>query len=191
MSQVYINIPEKYKNSSGIYQIVNNTTGNKYIGSACKLLKRAKEHANKLNKSKHPSSKMQADYANHDFTISILILCDIDNIRLYEELCLSLIRPSIDYNRTLCASGCPPGRIVSAEVRERISKIMQGRKLSSETKNKIAASHKALQDTNFREINRAKATDAIKGIPKSEEHKKKSGLGVHLAALRRKGLINE
>ena len=190
MSQVYINIPEKYKNNSGIYQITNNATGAKYIGSACKLLKRAKEHANKLNNFKH-SSKMQADYNTNDFTISILILCDIDNLRLYEELCLSLVRPSIDYNRTLCPSGSSPGRVVSIEVKEHISKIMQGRKLSSETKNKIAASHKALQDTNFREINRAKAVAAVKGIPKSEEHKKKSGLGVHLAALRRKGLINE
>lgn len=191
MTNIIINIPEHYKNNSGIYEIVNNNTKARYIGSACKLLKRAKEHVNKLEKLKHPSHKLQSDYCKDTFSINILILCDIINLKSYEEACLQLIKPGVDYNRTLCASGCLPGSPVSQDRKDHLSSIMKGRKLSEQTKARISISHKNLTNIEFREVNRIKATNATKGVPKSEDHKRKSGLGVHIASLKRKGLLNE
>jgi hypothetical protein len=51
-----------WSNRGGIYQIKCTQTGKTYFGSAGNIIKRLKQHYEKLTKNTHPNQEMQADF---------------------------------------------------------------------------------------------------------------------------------
>lgn len=54
-----------------IYKIINNSTGEKYVGQTTNFSRRRQEHLDKLRKNKHPNPKLQAAwnfYGEENFT---------------------------------------------------------------------------------------------------------------------------
>lgn len=66
-----INIPSYDR--PGVYAIINISTGQRYIGSSCRVKQRIKNHAKQLENGTHFNPKLQAAYNNGDcFRVEVL-----------------------------------------------------------------------------------------------------------------------
>ena len=76
----------------GIYKITNHADGKSYIGQSKNLSRRKYGHFSSLDKNKHPNRFVQRAYNKYgkdNFTFSVLIICDEDNLDMYEESIIS------------------------------------------------------------------------------------------------------
>ncbi len=65
--------PRYYGNTSGIYKITNDRTGETYIGQSKNIERRISDHENELRQGTHHNKGMQSDYLRGDtFTSTIL-----------------------------------------------------------------------------------------------------------------------
>ena len=122
---------EVYK-KIGIYQIVCNITGKRYIGSTKKSFKRRfNDHILYLNRGKHHCSHLQKawnKYGEDKFLFLIIDILDRKDCFKYEQLYFDTIDHSMLYNTSFLAQGGvgrKSGFIVSKETREKISTIMK------------------------------------------------------------------
>lgn len=86
---------------SGIYKIENTVNGKIYIGSAVDLRMRRNKHFSDLRKNKHPNSHLQSafnKYGEESFFFSAILLCDKENLILYEQMALDSLRPKYNKN---------------------------------------------------------------------------------------------
>lgn len=122
---------------SGVYQISNKLTGEKYIGSSVNIRKRANRHKSDLTRGAHSNILLQRAWdfygANH-FEFCILLICDRDNTLLYEQVFLDIMSP--EYNIATDAKSSSYGVKRTDEEKEHLSKINTGKKLSEEHKKK-------------------------------------------------------
>lgn len=83
----------------GVYQIVNTTNGNKYIGSAINMSRRMYQHWSDLRKGCHRNSHLQrswSKYGESAFVFRPLLVCSDKNLLFYEQICLDHLEP--EYN---------------------------------------------------------------------------------------------
>jgi len=88
------------KNESGIYLITCRPTSEKYVGSACNLSRRTKEHKYALNHGIHYNYKLQAEwerYTSDEFLFSVLELVPDKNLLLErEQFWMDAIKPEFN-----------------------------------------------------------------------------------------------
>ena len=160
--------------TSGVYEILNTTNGNRYIGSAKCFARRWTAHRNHLIKGTHHSRHLQSawnKYGEESFKFKPILTCAPTKQMLlfYEQQLLDKVKP--EYNiLTIAGShlgskrapGFQIGRRQSAETRKKISDGRTGIKCES-----VAEANRArvVSDTT-----RAKMSAARKGKSQSPEH---------------------
>jgi len=130
----------------GVYRIRHKTNNKCYIGSAAfgkgfKL--RFYQHKRLLNLNKHYSSHLQRAW-NKDgadiFAFEILLYCDPENCLLYEQVALDCFKP--EYNSALDARNPMLGRKHSKETKYKMAQAHRGKKVSIETRKRLAEIYK-------------------------------------------------
>ena len=82
--------------NSGIYAIVNSTTGDCYVGSAVVLHKRRNSHFHALRKGKHDSIYLQrawAKYGPESFYFKPFIVCRREDLIYFEQRAIDVLKP--------------------------------------------------------------------------------------------------
>lgn len=113
-----------------IYKITNLVNNKIYIGSAFNFKKRYNNHISSLNRNVHKNLHLQLaynKYGKNNFKFEIIEECDKDNILQREQYWIDTVKP--EYN--IC----------------KIAGNTSGRKLSEETKKKIALTKIGLKHT--------------------------------------------
>jgi group I intron endonuclease len=162
--------------NSGIYCIENLINGKKYIGSASSLFARKSDHFYCLKNNKHNNTHLQRaynKYGHENFIFKILIICEIFELKKYEQFFVDFYKPEI-YNICLKCVDSRFGVKASIKTRKRIIKNhadisgenhpMYGKHRSEETKKKLSEINKGQNNPNY-------------GIPKSKETKEKISIG--------------
>lgn len=142
-------------NFSGIYQILNVVSGDRYIGSAVKLKRRFKSHNSCLNLGKHPNIHLQRAYDKYgaeSFEFRVLEFVEdktkllekeqgwIDWIKPRYNICVKagsnlgrkFAPKSEEYKANMSAS--MKGRVFTPEWRAKLSAWQIGRKMSPEAR---------------------------------------------------------
>jgi group I intron endonuclease len=140
-----VNEPENLNTTiqikSGIYKIINKIDGKYYVGSSKNIQYRWTEHKRQLNNNCHHNDFLQRTwnkYGSDSFDFIIVESTDIDKTLLTEQKYLDIAKTEQDkcYNLKFKVTGGDPGQ----DGRDKIRIKMTGRKLSSETKEKISKS---------------------------------------------------
>ena len=154
--------------SCGLYEIQIGSYF--YHGSSKNIENRIRRHKNELKNNKHINSKMQRIYNKYnEFKHEVVIICKEEDLLYLEQCIIDAHFGDRDYMNLTSKAGKPPsrkgvkvseetrakqsaakkGKVRSDEVKEIISKSLIGNKRSvgrihsEETKQKMAASHKA------------------------------------------------
>lgn len=176
---------------SGVYQITNIVNGKRYIGSSQNIWRRWNAHIFHLRNNKHHNSHLQSawnKYGEEQFRFNVLMYCDEDNVRMFEQLALDGLKPEYNIAPEVTTQGCRlaeetkeklsevlMGHIYPEERNKKISEALKGRILSDEHKEKISLSHLGHKPS---EETREKLSLSHLGRPHpicafSEEHKEK------------------
>jgi group I intron endonuclease len=129
--------------SAGIYEILNTTSGKRYIGSASNLKKRWRDHSRELNRGMHYSILLQRawnKYGGAAFKFLPILTCAKSMLLFYEQQLLDKARPEYNINPT---AGSRVGARHSPETRAKISAALVGRKLSAEHCASLSIAHLA------------------------------------------------
>ena len=157
---------------SGIYQIVNTVNGKKYIGSSLDIPMRLSGHKCHLKKQVHHNKHLQNawnKYGEENFIFNILIICDTENLCLYEQMFIDKLEP--EYNIALYAE-CPSrGRIFSDESKLKMRTARLGKPFSEQAKIKL------LETMNQPEIKEKMRLSHL-GHKHTEEQKRKISIGL-------------
>lgn len=131
--------------NTGIYQIVNQVNGKRYIGSALSLKTRERNHFSSLLYNKHHSIHLQRSYNKYDkenFEFQILLYCSKEDLIFYEQRAID----AYDFKKELYnmnpMAGSPLGTIQSLETRQKNSNSKKGKKRNPEHVKKIANSQR-------------------------------------------------
>lgn len=142
----------------GVYEIASGTTGQFYVGSSLRVMRRLTQHQELLEAGKHPNPRLQAEF-NLGHTLSVSVMATKDRTTAYAEeqkildLCfgglyclnISSVANGNAYTRRvlkltektkLSRKGIPQSR----ETRLKISWSLQGRTASRETREKMKES---------------------------------------------------
>jgi group I intron endonuclease len=124
---------------SGVYEILNTETGDRYIGSAVNIASRLRTHIACLRAGKHHSPILQRSWAKRGeaaFQCSTLLICSRENLLMYEQIAFDSFGPK--YNIAKIAGSCI-GIVRSDEFKSKISAFFRGKKrpeISAATKGK-------------------------------------------------------
>ncbi len=176
-----LEIPEQYKNGSGVYSITNTIDGKRNIGSTSDFYKRffaGNGHISLLRNNKHFNSHLQSawnKYGEIAFKIELLELCPVQDLfkrELYFITKFGGIDSGLLYNLTMPDINSPCGHL-SQLTKNKISQSNMGRKRTEESKKKMSKCHigKKLSEETKRKIG-----EASKGHKLSAEAKRKIGL---------------
>lgn len=114
----------------GIYKIVNNSTGNCYVGQSQRVKKRVKEHFRLLDKGCHPNQHLQRSYNKYgkaSFTWALEVECeDVADLDKIEE---SFLTGDAQFDEP-----------VTYNIADFAKAPMRGKSHTNETKAKIRAS---------------------------------------------------
>lgn len=131
-----MNLP-KHK-MGGIYKIINNETGQFYVGSSTDLRRRARAHRNQLRKSKHPNPHLQNawnKYGEDAFEFVVIETCDPENVLDIEQSYLDAFANSNStYNIATNSYSGMGGRYHTKEAIAKIAEASRNQKFSEETK---------------------------------------------------------
>lgn len=161
-------------NNSGVYEIVNTSNGDRYIGSAVNLRKRWHVHRYKLKNDIHHSRHLQHafdKYGAEVFQFKPLLICDKAQLVLYEQLVLNAFSPK--YN-ILPTAGSSIGWKPTVETREKIRAKAIGRKWTDEAKAKLSATTKGRKRPE--ESIRMMGNKYAVGLKHTEEWKRQNSL---------------
>lgn len=176
----------------GIYMIMNNKNGKKYIGQSQDIEKRWKEHKERLENNKHYNTHLQNSwnkYGKNAFSFIIIERCHKNALNNRERYWINYHNTYNNpqhYNLTpggdIGIRGAHKGHKHSKETKKKISESLKnnqntkGRKHSEETKRKMSEAHKGLKhsEETKRKISEAmKNNQNTKGFRHSDESKKK------------------
>lgn len=122
--------------NSGIYKIVNNITGDIYVGSAVDIKRRFRKHKSDLNLHRHPNIILQRAFDKYG---EVNLLFDIiecvnnkNNLIVKEQHYIDTLNPK--YN-ILKIAGSRLGHKSSEETKQKLSKILLGNKRTLGYKN--------------------------------------------------------
>ena len=127
---------------SGVYEIRNTINGHRYIGSSVSVPNRLCRHKNGLRRDDHPNLHLQAAYQKYgeeNFDFYPLLYCDPENVLLYEQMCIDVLKP--EYNIAKYAGAPMRGRFFSKEAKQKLSEMRMGHTFSDEARKKISKSH--------------------------------------------------
>lgn len=144
---------------TGIYKITNKENGKCYIGSSKDITRRFSQHRGNLRNNRHHSRHLQNAwnlYGEDAFTYEILEECSADTLIAREQHYISTLSP--EYN-------------VMVVVQETITHCQEtkkkiGQRTKGKTYDELYGPEKAAEL-------RQRRSEALKGKPKSDEHKKK------------------
>jgi group I intron endonuclease len=202
-------IPKK----SGVYKLVNKTTGKFYIGQTFNLHKRKIAHWTKLRNNHHANPHLQNawnKYGGDSFMFIPIIICDKSELTYYEQKCVDMFIPSYNIRKECVDSNygikyseevrnrmrhpmpeetkrkislTEKGRMVSKEILLKRSLAMKGKRVSEETKRKIS-----IKNTGRKLSNETKKRigDAQRGKILSEEIKKRMSIAQRLSRVKRR-----
>lgn len=141
---------------SGIYKILNTSTGKCYIGSAINIGNRLKAHKKKLKANNHPNKHLQSAYnlvGLEAFNFLVLEVCTFENLLEREQYWIEwalCYKPEYGYNKR---------QIPNSNI---------GMKFSNATKDKMSKSRKghAPRDKGFVTLDetKEKISNALTGI---------------------------
>lgn len=127
--------------AAGIYEITA-PSGHRYIGSAVDIERRWVRHRKDLRAGKHGNINLQraaAKYGADRLAFNVLIICAPADALMFEQRAIDGLRPT--YNIAPVA-GSSRGIKRSAEFKAKVSRGLQGRIVSAETRAKIGAKHR-------------------------------------------------
>lgn len=130
---------------TGVYEIVNTTTGKRYIGSATTFRGRFAVHRHELRRGVHHSEKLQRSWDKHGedaFEFRKVLVCEPRHLLMYEQIAIDALNP--EYN-ILRIAGSVLGHRWSEAARARIrgrKATFAGRKHSPETIERMAAARR-------------------------------------------------
>lgn len=133
---------------SGVYQILNRTTGDLYVGSSLTIGQRWTTHRRQLNLGTHPNPHLQnawTKYGAEAFEFSVLEFTEPGCIVEREQHWIDTLKPV--YNAVTVAGWGPicTGRTLSDEHKAKIGRAGKGRPHSDEHKRKIGEANKGKQ----------------------------------------------
>jgi len=160
----------------GVYQIENSINGNRYVGSAARVQRRWTQHKSALIKGKHENKHLQRAfnlYGLDAFVFTQLLACDKNNLLLFEQRAIDIIKPEYNIYRR---AGSALGVKVSEETKNKISRSLSGHTFSDEAIEKMRAA-KLGKRHNYKHIvteeTKEKIRNALTGRPLSDETKRK------------------
>lgn len=165
----------------GIYQLTF-PNGKFYIGSSCQIHVRFNVHIKSMNKGRHINDLMQRTFQKYGApSLKILLICQKEQLKFYEQIVLDGLRPEInlnrfadrpDYNEEIARklSVAQRGRIMSSEHRARLSAAAKGKKKSEAHCASLSAARKGFRHS---EETKLKMSLARQGRKVSEETKYK------------------
>ena len=112
--------------AAGVYQIVNQINGHRYIGSSVDLRRRAQSHWRSLVRGDHGSEPLQraaSKYGLQSLQFEVLEICASDKCIALEQDYLRLLQPEYNLSPT---AGSPSGYKHTDEARQKISKAQSG-----------------------------------------------------------------
>ena len=118
--------------SSGIYEIVNNVTGDCYVGSAVSFHKRRNSHFHALRKKKHDSIYLQRAWTKYGapaFNFKPLFVCRREDLIYFEQRAIDAFKPR--YNMRALA-GSNLGAKFSDEAKAKMRAAKLGKKQDPE-----------------------------------------------------------
>lgn len=139
----------------GVYQILNNENGKKYIGSSSNIEGRWWQHRQALSRNEHGNAHLQSAwnrYGVDSFSWSILVECCPDDLLeceqgfLPKDKTIDALRRGGFYNAYPVA-GSPRGVEQSEESRRKKGEKLKGRKFSDEHKRKLGEASKGRPKT--------------------------------------------
>jgi len=164
------------KNKSGIYCWKNNLNGKTYVGSAINLSKRINSYYNIIESNKklrpilgHTSfasvtgttfvvELALSKYGFENFTLEILEYCEKENVMVREQFFIDLLIPEynvlkhayslLGFKHSELTISKLKQKVVSAEHKKILSSLHKNKKVSEETKLKLAAATKAYRKKN-------------------------------------------
>lgn len=155
----------------GVYQIINQMNGKRYIGSTVSFRRRWAEHLKHLRHGVHANRHLGRSFERYGEAAFIFsVLEPIDNpcqFIVREQHYLDMLKP--EYN-ILPMAGSPLGCHRSSETCMRMSEAAMGHRVSRETRRKISA---ALKGRTLSEEHRRKLSEANAGKHLSKEHRRK------------------
>lgn len=125
--------------SAGIYEILNTTDGERYIGSAVDIARRWKQHRIHLRRGSHHSPYLQRAWSKHGaeaFRFTVVETCSAAALLPREQHYLDALLPG--YNSAKIA-GSRLGVRHSAESIAKIARASLGHTLSPESRAKVSA----------------------------------------------------
>ena len=91
--------------SSGVYMITDKASGARYIGSSVDIRRRTMQHFSALKTGKDENQPVYTVFkdtynraGSAGFDVTVLLLCDPDNLLMYEAQCISVDRKSTRLN---------------------------------------------------------------------------------------------
>jgi group I intron endonuclease len=130
---------------SGIYKITNKVNKKYYIGSACDLYKRYKEHRSALVSNRHHNKQLTRfvnKYSIDNLEFCLLEECTPEELELKEQYYITNNKNL--FNETVDVKSCNRGKKLSEEHKHRISESIKAKNIvrSEETKSKISKANK-------------------------------------------------
>lgn len=169
---------------SGIYEIVNTTNGNRYVGSAIDFKARFWLHRYELKNAKHGNRHLQSawnKYGASCFRFKRILICASQHLLLYEQIALDALNPKYNICRVAGNSLGVKWTIEAKEnlkvsLRNRPNDHFLGRKHTPETLKKMSLA--LIGNTRTRGKRRspeavAKTAAAHKGMKRSAETRAK------------------
>jgi group I intron endonuclease len=128
---------------SGVYEIRNKLTGQRYIGSAVNFEKRWYSHRSDLRRGVHHSTHLQRAWTKHGaeaFEFKPIIICAKEHVLLYEQFALDAYKP--EFNICMVA-GNILGVRRSEQTRAKLRLARKKRVVSNETRKKLSVAQSA------------------------------------------------
>lgn len=122
----------------GIYMIINNKTGDRYMGSTINFRSRFITHKTLLYNNKHHNRHLQNSfnkYGAENFELKILLVLDNSNLELYEQMLISSLKP--EFNKRILDVTRGTGVYHSEETKIKCGLSRLGTKISEETRERI------------------------------------------------------
>jgi group I intron endonuclease len=169
---------------TGIYAIINNGNGKRYVGQAVHIKKRVSKHFSDLKANRHHCEHLQrafTKYGYEKFTYTVLHVCEKNNLTEREQYWIDYYKDKGIYNTALYAGGSCLGMKRSAETRKKMSIALMGKKHSDESRKKQSIAQlgqKRGKREPFSLETRRKMSIAKKGKPLSIEHRAKISQGL-------------
>lgn len=152
----------------GIYSLVCNETGKRYVGQSTNIEKRRTDHFCALRNQRHPNRHLQNAWDNgQTFRFELIEECAPEECNDREIFWIAEF-DSMQTGYNQCKGGeATLGRVCSEETKKKISEKNKGRKVSDDVirRRKETFRRRLAEDPDFAEAHRRKLSERLKGKP--------------------------